>query len=158
MRDEFQLPLGAPQMREGNQQIIIRLSSGQIIKPLYKTHALAVQIASQIEPFLLLLCADPIKIDVINRQSAVVLVDQSEGRASNPSLLGNSYALGETPYEAGFARPQFADKPNDFTTLNQLSKSFTPTHRLARRFRTSSPQAHIVGASRPNDAGSGAEY
>jgi hypothetical protein len=85
---------------------------------------------------------DPVKVDVINRQPAVVFVYQSKGRASNPSLFAYLEALRHTSNKTGLASPQLANKSNDFAAFQQSTEPASPTHRPEGRTGQDTPRSH----------------
>ena len=53
---------------------------------------------------------DPVKIDVVNRQAALILIDQGKRGAAHPSFFADPNPAAETADKASFARAQFADQ------------------------------------------------
>src|SRR5207249_2179743 len=67
--------------------------------------------------FQLLATPNPIKINMINRQSAMVFIDQSERRAPNPSIRADIETLRHAAHEASLAGAQLAYKANNFASF-----------------------------------------
>ena len=131
MGSKRQFPLRAISVSHPQFEVFIDLTGREVFEPLDQTHAVGIEVFAKIESFQLTSRLDPIKINVVDRQPAVVLVYQSKRRASNPGVPADFKALRYTPDETGFASSQLANEGNDFAALQQFTELGAPIHRLA---------------------------
>ena len=78
---------------------------GQELEPFDQADAVAVEVLTQIETVEFFLLADPVKIDVIDRQPSTVLVDKRKSRTAHPGVGSYFDPLREAAHKAGLARP-----------------------------------------------------
>ena len=110
---------------------LLGLIRRQVFKPFHQTDTVAVEILAQVEPLLCRVAAYAVKIYMINRQAAVILIDQRKRRAANPGFFTDPQPLCHTAHETSFSRAQLAPKANDFTAFEQLCQLLAATFGLA---------------------------
>src|SRR5262245_20419048 len=113
-----------------------------MFEPLNQTDAVGIKVLAEIESFQLRSTLDPVKIDVIDRQAALVFVYQSKARAPNPGVFAYFKALRHTPNKTRLASPQLADKSNNLAAFQQFTEPASPSHRLAGRTGQDTPRSH----------------
>src|SRR5262249_16118154 len=84
----------------------------------------------------------PIKVDVIDRQPAVIFVYQSKARASNPGVFSYFKPPCHTPDKTSLAGSQLANKRTEFTAFQQFTEPGSPPDPLPGRPAQDTPRNH----------------
>src|SRR3990172_3993733 len=142
MSDKSQLASVAPGMSHAQFEVFIDFLPGQMLEPFHQAHAVAVEILPEVQPFTFLAAANPVQIDMIDRQPAFILVDQSKTRAANPSVLTYLQSLRHPAHKTGLASPQFADEPDDLAATKQTRQPSPPPAGFLLRMGNDSKGVH----------------
>src|SRR6266478_4626515 len=82
------------------------------VGPLHETNAFAFKVLVRPKLEELSGMLQTISLEVIDWQTASILLDQHKGRAADHSRIGNAQPLGHGSHEMRFPRPQRTDQGN----------------------------------------------
>ena len=131
-------------MRKTDFEIFVNFRSRQILDPFDQAHAVGVEILAQIQCVDLILLTDPVKIDMVNRQSALIFIDQRERRAADPRFLPTSIPAQKPRTKSVLPVPNSPPKPTISPPATSFARFLPQTHGVAggdrkRQSRNPSP-------------------
>jgi len=104
-----------PGHRNHDAQMFRRQATGHPIGPLQQTNAFPRKVFVRSEIEKLRLGAQAIGIEVINRQAAVVLLDEHEGGTGDSAAVRDAQPFGDGADQVRLAGAQLSDKADDGT-------------------------------------------
>src|SRR5581483_3086573 len=118
---ESHRPLVFTAMLEMDVEPLIHFARRHLLEPLDQADAVRIQIFAEVELLQLVRAGDAVEVDMINRQAAVVFVDQRERRASYPSLFADFDAFGDAAHETGLAAAEIARQTDNVAAVYQTA-------------------------------------
>src|SRR5690349_25135042 len=106
MSRERHLTLRFGSVSQTDFEIFVKLISRQALDPFDEAYAIRVEIIAQVQRRNLFCCSDAVQIDMVNRQSSLIFIDQRECWAADPRLVAHFDPFAETAHKRGVSGSQ----------------------------------------------------
>src|SRR6185295_13089807 len=103
MSRERHLTLRFGSVSKTDFEIFVKLVSRQALDPFDQAYAIGVEIIAQVQCLDLFCPSDAVQIDMVNRQSPLIFIDQRECWAADPRLLAHLDPFTETAHKCRFS-------------------------------------------------------
>src|SRR3989338_367709 len=107
-------------MLKANTQTLIHCVIREMLEPFHDADAVHEKIVREIQLLDFAAPFYPVEVNVIEREPAVIFIDQSERGAANPRLFADLESLRHSPHEAGLAASQLSGKPRSEEHTSEL--------------------------------------